>query len=502
VTKTRFGRNALSGAFWMGLGFWCVAVVNFVTMVILARALSTVEYGLVAVVTVVARLIEATGTVGFQAAVVQRREELDDHRLNVAWTGDRLMIKTTMAVALALSAPAVARFFHAPQLTPVFWLLAVFPLLQGLESNAIVVLTRQLEYRRRTLLDVSSGVASALVIPFVIAWPSVWVFVLSVLFGQLVRTAISYVLHPKLPRPTFDWATMRELFGFGKWVLGLQFLQKLKEQVDKLLLGTMLGPLHIGYFQLGNRLGTQIVASLDTISVKVLFPIYARMQEDREGSKRRYAMVLQLSFLLIVPACVFVAVLARPLVAVLFGEKWLPAVPVVQLLSVAGAIKVLVGTGRPLLRGLGRPGLEFAFDLVLVLTLVPLVIVFTWRAGFVGTAWAVLLAYATQLPIWLWSVRKVVGLQALEVLWMGAYPLAAAAGAGLFGWWLIGLRADASPLSSLLLGAAGSGAAYLAALCAGWPFFRWPALNTLFSHARSVWQRRAARRRNGLATNG
>jgi lipopolysaccharide exporter len=460
--------RVVSGSVWVLVGFGANAIVNLARTVILARALTVDAYGAAAAVLVISRLLGGVGSMGLQVAAVQMKREPDDDLLNTVWTIDRLFLKLLSGVLLFAFAPVVAEFFGSAELTGPVRGLALFPIVMGFENNAMVVLSRRLEMRRRIQLDLSSALGGAVVIPAALIWPSAWVVVISLVVGRLTRTIASYVVYPKLPRIRFDKDAFLELFPFGRFVFLQNLLMIVRDQIDKLLIASLVGTAALGIFELGQRLGGQIISVVDNIALKVLFPIFARTQGDLSLGAHRYLTTLEVLAVIVLPTAALLALGADAITPLLFGPGWEEAVPAVRGLSLAAAIRVLSGASRPLIRGFGRSGVELTLDVTLVASIAALI---AWLApvhGVVGAVYAVVGAYVIQVPLSIACTKACLGVSSREVLRSAAAPALATALASLVGYLTIDrlLPRGSAPWLELLILALAFGAAYVISLTA------------------------------------
>lgn len=386
------------------------------TTLILAYLLGPAEYGLVALAMVIASMI-FVGNFGLTAAAVQHGGYTDRRVLDIAWTADKLVFNTMFAAAMLLGADVIAGWFDAPDVAPVVRILALVPILRTIENNALIVFTRRLDYRSRFLLEVSESLTTLmLVVPLAFLWQNVWAYIVAYVVGAAVRAITSYVLYPRAPRPFFEGRLARQLFRFGKWMVGLRVLELAREQLATLVVAAALGPTSLAFFHLGSRFSLQLIADFYQTGHKVLFPIYARIQHDVARMARGYETIVTLTALVVAPITAFSIALAAPIIELVLGGEWLPAADVVQLLAVAGFVRIVVGTSHPLFRGKGHGGAEFAQNLVYFATLLPGVLILSNRYGFTGAAAAVLLAEALQLPLWVWLIRRTIAVPMRRVL--------------------------------------------------------------------------------------
>lgn len=137
AARRRLSHAALSGAFWLTVARGSVRGANFLAVIVLARLLTPSEYGTAAVLMVIAGFLSA-GTLGLQAAVVQREGPIDSSYVAVAWTYDRLFFNLLLSLAIFLGAPAIGKIFAQPALPSMVRVLAAVPVVQGFENYALI----------------------------------------------------------------------------------------------------------------------------------------------------------------------------------------------------------------------------------------------------------------------------------------------------------------------------------------------------------------------------
>jgi O-antigen/teichoic acid export membrane protein len=169
----------------------------------------------------------------------------------------------------------------------------------------------------------------------------------------------------------------KELFHFGKYVAGTNFVSLLFQRLDTLLVGTFLTPAAVGIYNVATRLNGLLDLPLNSLSM-AQFPLLAKASahpDTMQAAARKSALQLAL---VQVPASILLIALAPQAITLLAGEKYLEAAPLLQILAVAGLVKPWGRTFGMTLDAMGKPGINFgmllfsiAINLVLMLTLVP-----------------------------------------------------------------------------------------------------------------------------------
>ena len=128
------------------------------------------------------------------------------------------------------------------------------------------------------------------------------------------------------------------MFGFGSRVLASGLLNTVFERVQLLLIGKVFGPVDLGYYTRAYTTQQAPASLFQTIVSKVTFPMFSTIAHDRERLKAAMRKCMMTIGAMVIPMMVGLALMARPVVIVLFGAKWLPCVPYLRILALAGAL--------------------------------------------------------------------------------------------------------------------------------------------------------------------
>jgi len=484
------GQRALSGSLYYSAFRWVDRLMAAASSVLLARWLAPEEFGLVALAMTAISLLQSFSEMGFGAGVVQRAD-CDDQDYNVAWTYGRAVRGLVLFVLMLLLAPWIARFYEEPQLAAIVRVLAFDQLFVGFTNiGAYALLIKELDYRSDFLFSLSGRlVRLVVVIPLAFFWRNAWALVAGSLAERATRMVVSYYVHSYRPRFNFDLHRARRLLLFGGWLVGVQLVNTLRGVVDRTVLGRILGTTEMGYYQAGNAFGGQVPAEVKTVVSKVMFPVYSLMQEDRRRLANSFRQVLSLVLFLSLPLSVGLVLTAEYFVALVIGERWLPAIAIIHVLVMAGFVQVVTGTGRPLYRGTGRPKLELIVSAVALVVTSILLVPLTKTMGATGTAYAVLAGNCSVLVLWWVFVRRITGLPVKDMIGTALPPVVATAlmtGAVLA---VRGVTGDSISWGAFVASVLAGAASYAVCLWLAWRILRVDSLERLIGQLLPYWNR-------------
>jgi PST family polysaccharide transporter len=437
AASERLGLTSARGVLWNGATFATGKVLVLVTTVVLARLLTPEDFGLVGIGLLVIGYLDLFNDFGVSAAVVQNRIA-PERTANVAFWVNMALGTLLTAVGL-VAAPAVADFFDEPRATLVVQVLAVSMLLSSIGSIHEARLRRELRFRRRLAPELARAIAKGgTAIALAVAGAGVW----SLVWGQLAGEFTAAVLYwfAFRWRPTFvvDLPVTRRLLGFGSQIALVGVLGGVLRNADYVVVGRALGVRALGLYTLAFRMPQLMIEGAVTIVGQVAFPAFARVQNDPARLRGGLLRALRLTALVITPLGLGLAVVADPFIRAVYGERWEPAIRVMQLLAV---YMVVQGASRligDVYKATGRAGILSKLAVVKLLITLPLLIVFV-RGGIFGVALAQVMSATICTMIDLAVVRRVVGVTGRQLA--GAFLPAARAGAILMAGCLLVSRA-------------------------------------------------------------
>ena len=347
--------RAVKGSFWFLSGTAARALLRLVVMAILARLLVPEQFGLVAAAGIFVAFADLFATSGIAHSVVQYRA-LEPRHVRAAFTGNMAMAVLTALALWALSG-WFADFFRMAELAPMLALLALLFPIQGVGGISRRLLARDLAYGKLAAIEVASyAFGYALVaLPLAYLGFGAWALIYAIMGSAVVRNLFSVASSPHSLVPSFDGTSYRELmrtgFGFSLARWASFFAQK----GDYFVIGRWLGAAPLGLYERAYVLMDLSNSLLTNALNTILFPAFAKMQDDRKllaAAFERISAVLGLIFL---PAGVIASLLAPELIALLLGPGWTAAIDPFRVLALGMLFRTGFKVSGVLANGVGAP---------------------------------------------------------------------------------------------------------------------------------------------------
>jgi O-antigen/teichoic acid export membrane protein len=354
-------KAAIAGA-WSTADIVLRQGVGFAVTIILARLLTPEDFGTVALLTFFSSLSIVFVQGGLSAALIQRQSTSRDEESTVFWCN--LAAGALFALALIAIAPLVARFYGYPVLAPMMLAAAGQVLLSALGSVQAALLTRNLEVGQLTKAGVGSSLMSGLLgVVAAMMGAGVWALVVQMVSGAAVYTAILWLVSDWRPLLRFRVAALGPLFRFGLNVGVANLSDVLYTQGFALIVGKLHGIRELGLYN--RAYTTQLFPSgiFSAIIGRLALPLFAERAEDGEALRRGVRMATSLAMLLNVPAMVGLALTSDLIIQTLFGDQWMPAVPILSVLAIGGVLLPMHVINLQLLLAQGRSDLFLTVEI-------------------------------------------------------------------------------------------------------------------------------------------
>jgi O-antigen/teichoic acid export membrane protein len=397
--KKTLSQKMVQGGGWLSSLKVIRKIFSLIRLIIIGRILAPSDFGLMGIALLTMSALETFSTVGFKQALIQKKENTDNY-LDAAWTV--LIIRGFMVfIIVYLVAPYVAFFFHTPEVKPIIQVLGLVTFFQAFANIGVIFFHKELEFNKVFIyrfVGISTNFIVAVSAAFILR--SVWALVLGLLAEKVVSLIISYLIHPYRPHLSKDIEKAKELFGFGRWILGSSIFVFVGNHIDDIFVGRAISAIALGFYQMAYRISNMLETEITQVISSVAFPAYAKIQDQQARLQIAYFRIMRLTIAFSLPITMGMVLLAPEFTRIFLSEKWMPMVTAMQLLAVAGLIKSIVSTGSPLFVGSGFPKYEFYMQLIrgviIIIVIYPLII----YMGISGAALGVILSIAGMLTIW------------------------------------------------------------------------------------------------------
>lgn len=408
------GKKITGGLFW-SFGERIVAqLVSTLVTIVLARLLEPEHYGIISIVTVFITLCNVFVASGFGSALVQKKEA-DALDFNTALYIS-LGMSAILYVALYFLAPYIADFYQMPLLTPVIRVMGFRLPLAAVNNIQQAFVRREMKFKRFFISTLFGTVISGFAgVGLAIAGWGVWALVAQYLTNTTIDTIVLFAVGGWRPKWQFSWTRARAIFDFGWKVLASELIFTLEADIRSLVIGKVFGSEDLAYFDQGKKYPSLVVTNINASINKVMLPAFSANQDDIPKLKQMLRKSISISVFLIGPILLGFAAISEEFVLIVLGEKWLPAVPFIQLFCIAYLTRPLQTACHQALLAIGKSKLVMYIMLAIsTISLTTLVVAAFYFHSVIGIAIGYIISELFALGIFMVMAAKLLGYRIRE----------------------------------------------------------------------------------------
>lgn len=382
-------QQALKGAVWTYSQQFGTQLISFIVSIFLARILLPEEFGLIGMIAIFMGIGTTLFDGGMTSSLI-RSESLEESDFSTVFIFN-LLVSIGVYSIIFVGAPFIADFYHQPILTNVTRIYALSFVFSAFGSVQNTMLTKAMNFKKQTLLTVPALVVGSIVaLLMAINKFGVWSLVGMTLTNTFVLSATLWFTSKWKPSFMFSKEKFRKHFTYGYKLTLSGVLDIIFTNIYQIVIGRFFSASIVGYYTRANQLMMMPVGNVSTALNKVAFPLFAEMQNDDDRLRSAYKKIMLLVLFIINPILVTMMVLAEPLTVFLFTEKWLPMVPLFQIICLSGLLYPLHLYNLLILQVKGRSDLFLKLEIVKKV-LSGIVLIISFYYGLYGLLWGQLI---------------------------------------------------------------------------------------------------------------
>lgn len=346
-------KKVLSGLVWKFGERIGAQAVSFIVSMVLARLLLPEDYGVVTMITIFIEIANVFVVSGFGQSLIQKKDADNLDFSSVFYFS--VTMSWALYLIVFLTAPAVAGFYKEPLLTPMLRVMALKLPLAGVNSVQQAYVQKHMIFKRFFYSTLIGTVVSA-VVGIVMAYQGfgAWALVAQYLTNSTMDTVILWITVKWRPDFRFSLSRMKEMFSFGWKMLVTELINTTYKQIRGLVIGKLYSKQDLAYYNQGQKLPNVIVTNLNSSIGSVLFPAMTTKQDDKPGLKKMVRLSIQVGSYIMWPLMIGLCVLAKPVIILIFSERWLLCVPFMQIACIQYALEPVQTANLQAVKALGK----------------------------------------------------------------------------------------------------------------------------------------------------
>lgn len=341
-----------SGVFYTALAKYSGIIISLVVAGILARLLSPDDFGVVAIATVIIAFFNLFTDMGISPAIVQHKsltkEELSDIFSFTVWTGIGISILFFRRFL------ADRRLLRKWDLRTLCQLLSVNLFFASANIVPGALFYRNKEFKfiavRSFIIQIAGGAGA---ITAALCGAGLYALIINPILSSILIFVISYQRYPQRLRFTLGLKVLRKIFSYSAYQFLFNVINYFSRNLDKLLIGKYMSMSDLGYYEKSYRLMMLPLQNITQVITPVMHPIFSDFQNDKEKLATSYERIVRFLSFIGLPLSVLFFFTAEEVTLIIFGDQWLPSVPVFRILSLSVGIQIILSSSGSIFQAAG-----------------------------------------------------------------------------------------------------------------------------------------------------
>lgn len=356
-------KSISKGLFWKLIERFGVSGAQFILQIILARLLAPEHYGALSIMIIFTTLANVFIQNGFNTALIQNKDVKEEDYSSVLWVS--LGISGILYTAIFFASPLIAKFYGMPEIVLPLRVLAIMLFPGALNSVQLAKVSREMDFRKVFYSNVGavliSGVAGIVI---AILGGGLWALVAQSLINVFAACVVMKFTVKLKIRFLCDFKRVGMLFRFGWKLLVSSLIDTLYQDLRSLVIGKKYDSGTLGYYNRGKQFPQFIINAVNGAVQSVMLPAMSAEQDDKTRVKNMMRKSIMLSSYIIFPMMAGLAAVAAPLVSILLTDKWLPAVPYMQIYCFTLAFYPVHSCNLQAINAMGRSDIFLKLEII------------------------------------------------------------------------------------------------------------------------------------------
>ncbi|MDV2993550.1 MAG: hypothetical protein N4J56_003204 [Chroococcidiopsis sp. SAG 2025] len=392
---------------WLGASELFIRITRLLTVIVLARLLKPYDYGLAALVLTTNEFVDVFTHNGVWAKLVQvDAKDLKNFCQTAFWLN--WLICGLLFIVQCLVAFPVAWFYRDNQIIlPICVLASIYLILPISLVQAALIQRENRLHVSAIISGLQNLIASVLSIILAFLGFGMWAMVLPRVLVAPIFVIGNYIYHDWRPSRILTVKHWQEIIKFGQTILGIELLNTLRNNLDYIIVGRFLGVQALGIYYFAFNAGLVLTLSVASAIDRALFPHLCDARTNLKQFRCRYLSSLKIIAVVIVPLILLQSSLAPFYVPIIYGHKWIPAIPILILICLSGIPRPFATAASLSIWALDKPHWDLAWNFFFTV-IFALAVSISTNWNILGVAAAVLLVHATALPVYTFRVTRYV----------------------------------------------------------------------------------------------
>jgi len=355
--------SAMSGLIWKFSERVGAQLVSLIVSIILARILLPEDYSVVSIVTIFFSFCNIFVTGGLSTALIQKKDTDEEDYATIFWTN--LLIALVLYFIMYAFAPVIANLYDNDILVSIIRVMGLSFFINGIKSVLSAYISSTLQFKKFFFSTIIGTLISA-VIGILMAKNGfgAWALVAQQMSNAIIDTCVLFFTTKFRVLFKFSIEKLKILFAFGGNVFVASFISVLYDQISPMIIGVKFTTNDLAFYSKGRSFPLLLNDTISSSLSAVVFPVISKVQDNKQAVLTFTRRNIGLTSYIVFPVMMGFFAVADEFVKLVLTDKWLPAVPYVQIFCLSYMFNIIQTGNLEAIKAIGRSDLILKLEVI------------------------------------------------------------------------------------------------------------------------------------------
>lgn len=379
-------KKAVSGIFWTFTDAILLKGLSLLSFYILARLLTTDDYGLNGILIVFISIGNTIVESGLSNSLIRTKNPTQMDYSTVFWMN--IFTAIFLYLSLYFSIPYLIDYINKPIPVDILRISCLSIIVSSFTTVQMAILTKEMQFKKLMFANIPSAVISPTIgVALAYYGYGVWALVAMIIATPLLQSISLWMASNWRPTFSFNTKIAAQHFSFGYKLLLSALLDTIFKNIYNIIISKRYTLSSLGQYDRATTLNGYPTNILTTIVSKVTYPLLTNIKDNQEEISNAYRQILRVSLFISAPMMLGLAASAPSLIIFLLGDKYSEAIPYFQVICLASMLYPIHSINLNVLKVYGRSDLFLKLEVIKkILTII--CIACAWNYGIMGLVWS------------------------------------------------------------------------------------------------------------------
>lgn len=361
--KNKLKGKTIKAIFWAFFSNTWTKIISFIISILLARLLEPEEFGVVGITLAIIAILKTISNLGFSSALIQVKKIEKGMYSTVFWFN--IICSLVLYFLLFILANSISVYFEINELTLLIRILGLILLLDALSIIQRTYLKRKLDFKSIATTNIISDLTGG-TLGVISAFNGLGVFALIVqhIVRSLTGFFVFWYLSDWRPKFIFKVKQLKQLFSFSFFKFIDSISRTFFEKITVFFVGGVFDTKTLGYFSRSQSFSSFIMQTVTMPITNVMFPHFSKLQDNIQKLKKHLIFSNNTIAFIVTSIVTVLYFWGGEIIILLFGDKWLPSVPIFKILIIASLFKPITTIQSSTILAQGFSNYDFYLNLI------------------------------------------------------------------------------------------------------------------------------------------